>query len=97
MSSDASRAAGDSAHAEPDRPGETEAQRDDRNVMELLNEHDDAVELQAAFEHVYIGGRYARRIRYDRPCDPPLTPEEQGWAEERIRAFRLARPDLFPT
>jgi O-antigen/teichoic acid export membrane protein len=24
--------------SEPDRPGETEAQRDDRNVMELLNE-----------------------------------------------------------
>ncbi|HEY7921043.1 MAG TPA: DUF6328 family protein, partial [Streptosporangiaceae bacterium] len=38
MSSDASRAAQDSAHTEPDRPGETEAQRDDRNVMELLNE-----------------------------------------------------------
>ncbi len=38
VSTDASRAAGDSAHAEPDRPGETEAQRDDRNVMELLNE-----------------------------------------------------------
>ncbi len=38
MSTDASRAAGDSAHTEPDRPGETEAQRDDRNTMELLNE-----------------------------------------------------------
>ncbi|MGI8452263.1 MAG: DUF6328 family protein [Streptosporangiaceae bacterium] len=38
MSADASRAAGDSEHTEPDRPGETEAQRDDRNVMELLNE-----------------------------------------------------------
>jgi Family of unknown function (DUF6328) len=38
MPSDASRATEDSAHNEPDRPGETEAQRDDRNVMELLNE-----------------------------------------------------------
>jgi O-antigen/teichoic acid export membrane protein len=38
MPSDASRAAEDSAQNEPDRPGETEAQRDDRNVMELLNE-----------------------------------------------------------
>ena len=38
MSTGASRAAEDSAHTEPDRPGETEAQRDDRNVMELLNE-----------------------------------------------------------
>jgi len=38
MSTDASRAAADSSHTEPVRPGETEAQRDDRNVMELLNE-----------------------------------------------------------
>ena len=38
VSTGASRAAEDSAHTEPDRPGETEAQRDDRNVMELLNE-----------------------------------------------------------
>lgn len=38
MSTDASRAAADPSHTEPDRPGETEAQRDDRNVMELLNE-----------------------------------------------------------
>jgi CHASE2 domain-containing sensor protein len=38
VSTDASRAARDSASSEPDRPGETEAQRDDRNVMELLNE-----------------------------------------------------------
>lgn len=38
MSTDASRKAQDSQHVEPDRPGETEAQRDDRNVMELLNE-----------------------------------------------------------
>jgi hypothetical protein len=35
MSTDASRAAEDS---EPDRPGESEAQRDDRNFIELLNE-----------------------------------------------------------
>ncbi len=38
MSTGTSRAAADSSHTEPERPGETEAQRDDRNVMELLNE-----------------------------------------------------------
>ena len=38
MSTDASRAAEDAEHNEPDRPGETEAQRDDRNFIELLNE-----------------------------------------------------------
>jgi len=38
MSTDASRAAEDSEHSAPDRPGESEAQRDDRNFIELLNE-----------------------------------------------------------
>ena len=38
MSTDGSREAADAARAEPDRPGETEAERADRNVLELLNE-----------------------------------------------------------
>jgi O-antigen/teichoic acid export membrane protein len=38
MSADASREAGDARHDEPDRPGETVAERADRNVIELLNE-----------------------------------------------------------
>jgi Family of unknown function (DUF6328) len=38
MSTDASREANGARHEDADRPGETEAQRDDRNVMELLNE-----------------------------------------------------------
>ena len=38
VSTDASREAQDARRDEPDRPGETEAQRDDRNTMELLNE-----------------------------------------------------------
>jgi Family of unknown function (DUF6328) len=38
MSTDGSREAADAAQAEPDRPGETLAERADRNVMELLNE-----------------------------------------------------------
>jgi hypothetical protein len=38
MSTDSSREAADGAQAAPDRPGETVAERADRNVMELLNE-----------------------------------------------------------
>src|SRR5580704_2467467 len=38
MSTDASREAGDARQEDPDRPGETGAERADRNVMELLNE-----------------------------------------------------------
>ena len=38
MSADASREAREARHDDPDRPGETEAERADRNVIELLNE-----------------------------------------------------------
>jgi hypothetical protein len=38
VSTDASREAQDAQRDEPDRPGETEAERADRNTIELLNE-----------------------------------------------------------
>jgi hypothetical protein len=38
MSTDAARETRDERRSDDGRPGETEAQRDDRNVMELLNE-----------------------------------------------------------
>jgi hypothetical protein len=38
VSTDASREAEDARHEDPDRPGETVAERADRNVIELLNE-----------------------------------------------------------
>ena len=38
MSTDSSRETADAARTEPDRPGETVAERADRNVIELLNE-----------------------------------------------------------
>ena len=55
-----------------------------------------SLDLQASLEQVYAEGRYGRRIRYDRPCDPPLAADDQTWAFERIAAFRADRPDRFP-
>jgi hypothetical protein len=57
---------------------------------------DVTLDLQAALEQVHVEGRYGRRVRYDRPCDPPLAPDDQAWATECIAAFRAARPDLVP-
>jgi hypothetical protein len=45
------------------------------------------LDLQAGLEHVYHAGRYAKRVRYGEPCDPPLSPEDQQWASKRITAF----------
>jgi len=72
-------------------------QRLPRLAIPLVGEDPDVtLDVQAALEQVYSEGRYARRIRYDRPCDPPLTTDEQSWAGERIADFRSARPDLLP-
>jgi hypothetical protein len=54
------------------------------------------LDLQAALEQVYVDGRYGRRIRYDQPCAPPMSPEDQAWVADRIAAFRAHRPDLSP-
>ena len=72
-------------------------QRLPRLQIPLADEDPDAIlDLQAALEQVYGEGRYARRIRYDQKCKPRLKPKDQDWANERIAAFRTARPDLFP-
>jgi hypothetical protein len=72
-------------------------QRLPRLKVPLADEDPDTtLDLQAAFEQVYIEGRYWRRIRYDQKCKPRLSSKNQAWADERITAFRTARPDLFP-
>lgn len=48
------------------------------------------LDIQTAVEQVYVEGRYARRLRYDEPCQPPLDEEDRRWASERLHAFRDA-------
>ena len=42
--------------------------------------------LQTLFERCYRAGRYDQIIDYTRPCDPPLTPEQQAWANGILAA-----------
>jgi hypothetical protein len=51
---------------------------------------DVTLDLQAVLEQVYCDGRYMRRVRYDEPCVPPLSIEDQQWANERWAAYRAA-------
>jgi hypothetical protein len=46
------------------------------------------LDVQAALEQVYADGRYSKRIRYDEPCEPPLSSEDQAWVNERLAATR---------
>ncbi len=44
------------------------------------------IPLQPVLDRCYDAGLYARRIRYAEPTDPPLTPEQQAWAERALKA-----------
>jgi hypothetical protein len=41
--------------------------------------------LQPMIEAVYERSRYGRRLDYTKPLDPPLTPEQTAWLQERLR------------
>jgi hypothetical protein len=41
--------------------------------------------LQPLIETIYGRSRYARRIDYTKPLDPPLAPQQAAWLRERLR------------
>ncbi len=41
--------------------------------------------IRPALEQAYEAGSYRDRIHYHAPCEPPLEPEDQAWADELIR------------
>ncbi|MFO0803096.1 MAG: DUF4058 family protein [Gemmataceae bacterium] len=43
------------------------------------------VDLQPLLDRAYDNRRYSRQLRYDDPCDPPLTAEQHAWAEAILR------------
>jgi hypothetical protein len=47
------------------------------------------VALQPLLDRAYDSGRYASEIDYRRPCSPPLTPDQQAWAEGVLKAKGL--------
>jgi hypothetical protein len=55
------------------------------------------LDLQAALEYVYEDGDYGLRLRYDQPCVPALSDEDQRWADDCGAAFRSAPPDQSPS
>jgi hypothetical protein len=44
------------------------------------------LDLQTIFDRAYDVGPYRRRVRYAEPPVPPLTPDQQAWAADRLRA-----------
>lgn len=50
------------------------------------------LDLQATFERVYEAGAFGDRVQYSESCIPPLRPDDEAWARERIRGWRAKRP-----
>ena len=46
------------------------------------NDPDVALDIRAALEQAYDAGSYDQRIDYSKPCQPPLSPEMQTWANQ---------------
>jgi hypothetical protein len=49
------------------------------------------LDLQPLLDRAYDTGRYPRLVRYTVPPDPPLTPEQQAWAEGILRQKGLLK------
>jgi hypothetical protein len=47
------------------------------------------VDLQPMIDLAYDRGRYTELFSYREPCDPPLTPDQQAWADGILRAKGL--------
>ncbi len=46
------------------------------------------LDLQAVLNTVYDRSDYGRRLRYDQPPEPPLTPAQAVWASELVAAHQ---------
>jgi Protein of unknown function (DUF4058) len=61
-------------------------QRLPRVRIPLAGDDPDALlDVQAVLARTYEAGCYRDRLRYDAPCVPPLAPDDQAWADGRIR------------
>ena len=46
------------------------------------------LDIQAVLNRAYESGIYATRIDYSKPCHPRLRPDDEVWAQERIRTWQ---------
>jgi len=49
------------------------------------------LDLQALLDRAYEAGDYADQLDYSRPCVSRLRPDDEVWAQERIREWQVRR------
>ncbi len=52
----------------------------------LKGDPDITVDFQAVFERSYAVALFDRRVVYSKACAPPLTPDQQAWAEGILKS-----------
>jgi hypothetical protein len=68
-------------------------QRLPRVRIPLVGDDPDVLlDIQALIAQLYETGIYAQRLRYDQPCVPALSDDDQAWANELIRQASAAGP-----
>lgn len=55
------------------------------------------LDVQAALETVYEDASYMFHVKYDEPCEPALSDEDQTWAGACWREFQQRHPEWFST
>jgi hypothetical protein len=48
------------------------------------NDPDVRLDVQAVLTQTYLASRYRGRLRYDTPCHPPLSSDDQEWVRQQI-------------
>jgi hypothetical protein len=58
-----------------------------------LREEDGAatIDLQRLMDHLYDAGAFDVSLDYSKPCIPRLRPDDESWAQERIKSWRAAQ------
>ncbi len=58
------------------------------HILLCKGDADIPLDLQAVLNTVYDRSDYGRRLRYDQPSEPPLTPAQAAWASELVAAHQ---------
>ncbi len=53
---------------------------------------DTVLDIQAVLAHTYEAGDFSLILDYGKPCVPPLSPEDQAWADALVQNANAVRP-----
>jgi hypothetical protein len=74
------------SNAKNQMPKEAQISNDQRAVPLKANADDAVLDLQEVFDQAHAYARHSERRDYSSPPFPPLSPEDNGWADQILKA-----------